>query len=57
MVGSTVFLYDDLQISAGTSPTLWTRGLATLGLAGTQLQNEPKFVKIGAVQPEISLKM
>ncbi len=26
----------DLKTSAGTSPTLWTRGLAALGLAGTR---------------------
>ncbi len=26
----------EIIISAGTSPTLWTRGLATLGLAGTR---------------------
>ncbi len=25
-----------IQVSAGTSPTVWTRGLATLGLAGTR---------------------
>ncbi len=36
MVWKFFFTNIDLLTSAGTSPTIWTRGLATLGLAGTR---------------------
>ena len=43
--------YNIVHTSDGTSPTLWTRGLATLGLAGTRGLASPIDTLSKGIQP------